>query len=247
MDDSPNPSYADPLATLYHGDGHWLMRSLPDSSVDLVLTDPPYGVPHRRGALYRLAPMRENDEPGAGDRHFDMLVRESARILKPGGALCCCAPAITATTSITLGWITRMSAALSYRTTFVWDKKLPSMGHNCYRSSYELVLIATKGRGKCAFHGGAISNLACIPRLNWNVRRHPTEKPISLMMLFVKKHTQDGDVVVDPFAGAGTTLVAATKLGRRAVGAELNETYCRIAAERLSQQHLGLEANSCAS
>jgi DNA modification methylase len=70
-------------------------------------------------------------------------------------------------------------------------------------------------------------------------REHPTQKPLSLMK-WCLKFVPIG-VVVDPFAGSGTTLIAAKELGRRAVGIEIEERYCEIAAKRLSQEVFNFE------
>lgn len=64
---------------------------------------------------------------------------------------------------------------------------------------------------------------------------HPTQKPLGLMDHLVGTLSRTGDLVLDPFAGSGTTLVAAASIGRRAIGIELDEAYCEIAAKRLSQ------------
>lgn len=61
-------------------------------------------------------------------------------------------------------------------------------------------------------------------------------KPLSLMKAIVKDYSREGSVVVDPYMGTGTTLRAAKELGRRAIGIEIEERYCEIAAKRLSQE-----------
>jgi DNA modification methylase len=64
-------------------------------------------------------------------------------------------------------------------------------------------------------------------------RLHPTQKPTDLLAHLVSKHCPPTGLVLDPFVGAGATLLAARALGRRAIGIELDERFCRIAAERL--------------
>lgn len=76
---------------------------------------------------------------------------------------------------------------------------------------------------------------------HWRV--HPTQKPEELMVQIVKDFTDPGDLILDPFMGSGTTLVAAKRLGRKAIGIELEEKYCAIAAQRLAQGALDLFAS----
>ena len=69
-------------------------------------------------------------------------------------------------------------------------------------------------------------------------RKHPAQKPLAMMSQIVRVSSRPGDLVVDPFMGSGTTLRAAKDLGRRAIGIEIDERYCEIAAKRLSQEVL---------
>jgi len=73
-------------------------------------------------------------------------------------------------------------------------------------------------------------------------RNHPTQKPVALMEYFIRTYTNEGDLILDPFMGSGTTLVAAKKLGRKAVGIEISRKYCDIGKERLENTRKGKEA-----
>ena len=72
-----------------------------------------------------------------------------------------------------------------------------------------------------------------------NAWKHPATKPLGLMRKLVSSFP-DSDIILDPFAGSGSTLVAAKQLGRRYIGIEINPEYCKIAEERLSQGELAL-------
>ena len=69
---------------------------------------------------------------------------------------------------------------------------------------------------------------------------HPTTKPTDLMKKIITRMSDEGDIILDPFMGSGTTLVAAKQLGRKCVGIELEEKYCEIAVKRLQQEYLAL-------
>ena len=75
-------------------------------------------------------------------------------------------------------------------------------------------------------------------------RVHPTQKPVALMRWIIQNWTQHGHLVLDPYMGSGPVLVAAKELGRRAIGVEIEERYCEIAAKRLAQGVLPLQEAS---
>lgn len=130
-----------------------------------------------------------------------------------------------------------MDRYLNFKQAVVWDKGPIGMGWH-YRRSYEMVLVAQKGKGKCAW----FDNSHKVENIIRHIRKiipqktdHPTPKPVALMQHFINLHTQPEEIILDPFMGAGTTLVAAKMMGRHVVGVELDESYCEMAAKRLRE------------
>jgi site-specific DNA-methyltransferase (adenine-specific) len=130
-----------------------------------------------------------------------------------------------------------MDEALAFKMMVVWDKGPMGMGWH-YRRSYETVLVGMKRGGPCRWYDetNRIENIIRdIPKIIPQANDHPTPKPEQLATHFICLHTKPGDLVLDPFAGSGTTLRAAKDAGRKAIGIEIEERYCEIAARRLEQ------------
>jgi site-specific DNA-methyltransferase (adenine-specific) len=117
----------------------------------------------------------------------------------------------------------------------VWDKGPIGMGWR-YRRSYETVLVASKPGGNMRWFDEThkVENvIRHIRKVIPQKSDHPTPKPVALAEHFIRLHTQEAETVLDPFMGHGPTLVAARNLNRKAIGIELEEKYCEIAAKRL--------------
>lgn len=212
------PYYQDENVTLYHGDCREILPSIP--SVDLILTDPPYGITYvsNAGAGKGTKPIT-ND----GTRLSLALYRSVFPLLRADHIL----------------WFTRwdawpdvwaeMGQWFPLRGMLVWDKGTPGMGDlSHWGLSYEL--IASAGTGKLT--GGRDGSILKFNGVPHGRRLHPTEKPPALLAYLIGK--LDASVTLDPFAGSGSTLFAAKSLGRRAIGVEFDERYCEAIATRLS-------------
>ena len=214
------PYYEDDLVTLYHGDclevDAWL-------AADVLVTDPPYGTDGgvgygRFGANGRAADatfkIANDADTGARDAVLAMwgerpaLNFGSPRLPDPPGH-----------------WAHRL----------VWDKREPGLNGGPWRYTHESIYV--RGEGWVRVNASAFSIIA-VPAGNGSPEKadHVHVKPIPLMERLVSA-TPPG-VIADPFAGSGSTLVAAKNLGRRAIGVELEEKYCEIAAKRLAQDTL---------
>jgi DNA modification methylase len=110
----------------------------------------------------------------------------------------------------------------------------------------KLQTMPTFGDGELAWTNSQRKSITKVT-VEWNgllgkerTRQHPTQKPLELMRWCVEHYSKPHDTILDPFMGSGTTLRAAKDLGRQAIGIEIEEKYCEIAARRLSQEVLAL-------
>lgn len=234
--------YEDPLVTLYHGDCFDVMATLPDASVDAVLTDPPYSSGGRRenARSIRKSMTRsvEDDDWIRGDamstNGFVWTMRtagmEWRRLLKTGGH------ALSF-----IDW--RMSYALMtaletadlrMHPLLVWDKAKLGMGA-VFRNQHEFIVHTSAGSA-AAPQRRDVPNVLRYPSVRDG--DHPTEKPTALLQTLLSVVTPPDGLVLDPFAGSASTLTAAKALNLRAVGIEADERYCEIAAKRLAQDTL---------
>jgi site-specific DNA-methyltransferase (adenine-specific) len=210
------PYYEHAGIIIYHGDCREIMPQL--GKVDLVLTDPPYGIAHptdyaKRGRT-NLAACRDYVPVYGDDKAFDptmLLSVGTARILWGGNWFADKLPAQG-------GWL-------------VWDKERPD---DLDQATCELAWTdCVKGvrRFRHLWNG--------MMRASDEALEHPTQKPEALMRWCMSlRWTKDLEVILDPFMGSGSTLRAAKDLGRRAIGIEMEEKYCEIAARRLAQEML---------
>lgn len=227
------PYYDDGQCVIYHGDCRKALVDL--DPVDLLLSDPPYGVEYVTSWRSRTDPLVA---PIAGDASLDLLAEVGGdldRLLRPERH------AYIFASSMRVGEAT---AALPWpvKNVLVWDKgEAGSVGdlEAGYGVNWEAVLYCIKGRR--AFTDGRRPR--AILRYPWSGTRdpvHPTVKPVPLLRSLIERSSYPDEVVLDPFMGSGTTLRAAKDCGRKAIGIEIEERYCEIAAERLGQEVLDL-------
>ena len=230
------PYYQRAGVTLYHADCRDVLPGLPQGrdGVDLLLTDPPYGVGitttgNRRKAL--ALPGISNDRPedagGVRDglaiawsrlktyRHAYVFGPFDMRLLPHACAVC----------------------------DLVWDKGLPTAGDTSipWYKQHEPIQFAMRSSGEsnAKRDGNGLARLRRGSVLRFQrpnsaaAKHHITEKPINLLRELMEASSRHGETVLDPFAGSGSTLVAALIEGRQAIGIELDEPWCEVAAKRL--------------
>jgi site-specific DNA-methyltransferase (adenine-specific) len=139
---------------------------------------------------------------------------------------------------------TWQAAGYNYRRTCVWVKPdgMPQFSGDRPGMGYES-LVAMHAPGRSAWNGGGRHGVFTLPKsagTGGYAQEHPTTKPVPLLGLLIRLFSDENDLILDPFMGSGTTLRAAKDLGRRAIGIEIEERYCEIAARRLEQEVLAL-------
>ena len=212
--------------TIYHGDCRDILPLIPAGSVDLVLTDPPHGIGADRN-------LRANKQHGAavapsrdyGDGRWDAATPDADTMRL-----------VVDSAPLSIIWDGNYFGLAPAAKWLVWDK---DNGNNGY-ADCELAWSNLNGAirrlryrwmGMLQEHGG----------IHKEERVHPTQKPVPVIVWAINQAPQTVESILDPFMGSGTTLVAAKQLGRRAIGIEIEEKYCEIAAKRLSQEVLPFE------
>lgn len=227
------PYYQDDLVTLYHGDclevGAWL-------DADVLVTDPPYGVRWEAnygnlGAARIASRTRRGGTPR--ERKRDVVANDDSPAARDAVlAAWSDRPAI-----IFGSW--RIPRPESTRHVLIWHKAgaLAGVRHGLpFISNHEEVYIIGDGwvsTGKPLY---SVMTTTEARHIATKVAGHPTPKPVGLMEALIQRCP--GGIISDPFTGSGSTLIAAKALGRKAIGVELHERYCEIAANRLAQDTL---------
>lgn len=221
-----NPYYQDDWVTVYHGDcleiDEWL-------KADVLVTDPPYGIAFRsnmRTASEKFNTIAGDASPAARDAALATWEAAgwAADLPKPRPA------AVFGT------W--RAPRPAHVGNVLIWDKRGagPGMGDltTAFGTSHEEIYLIGSWPKRGTRRGSVIATQSSPSELTSRIG-HPTPKPVGLMEQLV---AVSAGVVADPFAGSGSTLVAARNLGRKAIGVELEEKYCEIIAKRLDQMCL---------
>lgn len=234
--------------TLHLGDCLDFMRTLPDGSIDAVVTDPPYNLgKFMKDRDTNLKKMRDNYFGAAGwdDLEFadwetamDGFFEEAVRVLKRGGAMIVFMSIIKVETLIR----TAERHGLYYKTTGIWHKQNPmprNMNLHFVNSTEAWIYFMYKKKTGTFNNDGKVIHdfieTSVTPAGERKHGKHPTQKPEQLMSHFIKLLTNEGDMVLDPFMGSGTTGMAAVLEGRDFIGIELNAEYLEIAERRIAE------------
>lgn len=215
-------------ANLLLGDCLEEMKTLPDGSIDCLITDPPYGIDYQsnfRTATPAFAKIPSDQEGAAALLEAALTLAEKK--LKENSHVY-----IFASWKNYPEFKTIVERHFTLKNLLVWVKNNWSMGdlEGNYAEQYELIIFAAKGRR--LLFGDRPTNVLNFDRVG--SLEHPTQKPVDLIEFLIANSTQAGEVVLDPFMGVGSTCRAAKNKGRKYVGIEIEEKYYDVACRRLT-------------
>ena len=226
--------YQDDYVTLYHGDSREVMAGI--GAVDHVITDPPYSTATHKGARTRTTGAKSNALVDFAEWTDDDLFATFDRFgqIAQGWVVA------------TMDWrhVARIAetppVGLKFARFGVWVKpnSTPQLTGDRPAPGWEAVACLHAESKRMAWNGGGRRGVWTHNTVN--AKDHPTAKPLPLLNDFVTLFTNPGETILDPFAGGGTTLVAAKALGRHAIGIEQDERHCETIAKRCAQDVLDI-------
>lgn len=242
----------DLLNNVKQGDCLEIMRMIPDASVDLVVTDPPYGIefssnwsknPEYRGRVKTVDGIANDGKDNTP--FLSRVIDELQRVMKD---------------NTHIYWFTRwdqipiqlplLQRYFNIKNAIIWDKGNWSMGDlkGAYAGQYEVILFAQKGRRTLNEVDGTKRHpdILRFNRVPASRLRHSHEKPENLIELLIRKSSVVGEIVLDPFCGSGTTAAVAKQLRREYITMDLDESAVDIASKRIGNagENLSMEATS---
>jgi len=216
------------VINLMQGDCLERMKEIESGSVDMILTDPPYGMnltPQRKSGKFHGEKIKNDNSLSWCDGFFSECYRVTPK--NSVSMFFCnhhCVSEFIASAKL---------AGYDIKNLIVWDKGHFGMGGN-WRPVHELILICTKGRFVC--HSNNLRSIINFKKVHHSKAFHPTEKPVDILEHLIVESDHDPKTILDPFMGSGSTGVACKNLNRDFIGIELDEGYFNIARERIGNE-----------
>ncbi len=212
------------LNRIYQQDCIEGMKMIPEESVDVIITDPPFGInltPQRKSSKFKGTTVNNDDTLD----WLPELVSEYKRILKPNsvGYVFC-------------NWQKydvfkqALEKEFTIKNCLVWNKDWFGMGNN-WRPNHEFVIVITNGKFKTKSNNK--SNILTQRRVAPQKLTHSCEKPVALIEEIIEESCEEGSIILDSYLGTGATAVAALRTNRNFIGFELESEYVQIANQRL--------------
>jgi site-specific DNA-methyltransferase (adenine-specific) len=252
---APIPTFHDARRgiAIYLGDCLDVLARLPEDSIEVVFADPPYflsngGITCHAGRMVSVNKGKWDRSRGADENHeFNRAWLEACqRVLTPNGTIW-----VSGTSHVihSVGFaMQQLRFKLLNDITWVKPNPPPNLSCRYFTHASETVIWAAKnGRSKHVFNyklmrelsgGKQMKSVWGLPAPSRDEKRfgkHPTQKPLALLERIILASSNEGDTVLDPFMGSGTTLIAATHLHRKTIGVEMSGEYVEKALRRLSE------------
>ncbi len=249
----PPPAFDDPKHHLriYHGDCLEILAAVPESSVDLIFADPPYflsngGITCHAG---RMVSVNKGDwdksrGPDANHEFNRAWLAACQRVLKPNGSIWVSG---TAHVIHSVGFaMQQLGFKLLNDISWVKPNPPPNLSCRYFTHATETIIWAAKNsKSRHTFNYKLMkeTNRGKQMKSVWEIRppepwekkfgKHPTQKPVALLERILLASTDEGDLVLDPFSGSGTTLLTAFRLRRHALGCELSAEFLTLSLRRI--------------
>lgn len=225
------------MINLIHGDCLVAMKDIPDASIDVVCTDPPYKLTSRGGSG-TMGGYWTNEQTRKGkifennDIEIEDYIHELYRVLKDKThcyIMC---------NQVNLPHFLQVisESQFKYIKCLIWDKGNKICGR-FYMNCFEYIIMLRKG-GERPINDCGTPDILSIPNKKTKgvdgKNIHNSEKPVALMQTLIQNSSNEGDIVLDPFMGSGTTGLAAIKCNRNFIGIELDEKYYQTSQQRIA-------------
>ena len=237
---------------IFCGDALEVMPTIETNSCQLTVTSPPYNLrlrlvkgkyAFRNDTDHFTNKYQSFDDALTIEEYYEFHLKALLDMMRISGLVFWNIQIVTGSKEAVFRIMGDLSREL--KDIIVWDKGSgePAMSKGVINRSTEMILVfespASPGRmfRRFSFERGTMPDMWRLGRAN-NPAEHAATFPLALPYRAITGWTRPGDVVLDPFMGTGTTLLAARQAGRRAIGIELSEAYCQLAVQRLSQQTL---------
>lgn len=227
----------DLLNKVTQGDCLEVMRGIPDCSIDLIVTDPPYLMNYRSNRRVATDKFRRIANDVDSHSLISDYLAECHRILKDDTAI-----------YVFCSWHhvdffkTEFERHFKLKNIIVWNKNNHGSGDlkGAYAPKHEFILYGHKGRS--LFREKRIPDVIDCAKIASQKLTHPTEKPQDLLSVFIRNSSDAGSVVFDGFSGTGSTALSALQNGRSFIGVELDEQYVSVANQRIIDANKAKEA-----
>lgn len=222
---------------IYCGDAIKLMKYIPDKSIDLILTDPPYGIDYathsRKKKMISTAKGIKSDKSHITFPLLREFAKEAFRVLKDNRHLY-----MFTRWDVLCPTMRIVEKFFDIQCVLIWDKgERRGMGDlRFYGLTYEMIIFALKGDKRGVLGGKRPKSVIKCKPIPSGKLVHVHQKPVKLLVQLIKNSTREGEIVLDPFIGSGMTYIACIRTNRRCLGFELDKKVFEIAMEQVKKE-----------